>query len=89
MEEFLIILPDTDTKGAITVATTIKESVAGMAIEHAASKVADHVTLSFGVASMVPDAESTPEMLISYADEALYQAKREGRDQVCISSRNV
>ena len=33
-EEFLIILPDTDTKGAITVATTIKESVAGMAIEH-------------------------------------------------------
>ncbi|WP_027186238.1 diguanylate cyclase [Desulfovibrio inopinatus] len=88
-EEFLIILPHTDSKGAVKVATRIEQTIADMALEHVKSKVADHVTLSFGVASMLPCEDIAPEQIVSFADEALYEAKRQGRNRVNTSHQTV
>ena len=53
-----------------------------MKIPHAASDVTEHVTLSLGVTSVLPDQKVAPMDLIKAADASLYQAKRQGRNQV-------
>ncbi|MBW4545139.1 MAG: diguanylate cyclase [Symplocastrum torsivum CPER-KK1] len=79
-EEFTVILPNMDTKDALLVAEAIRANVRRLAISHAKSPVSQYVTLSLGVASIVPSLEETPAQLIVAADKALYQAKAEGRD---------
>lgn len=88
-EEFLIILPNTDIQGSMSVAAKIKETLADMALAHAKSNVAEHVTLSFGVASVVPKEGIDPERIVSFSDEALYQAKRHGRNRICTPDRTM
>ena len=56
----------------------------GLAIPHASSVTAPTVTLSLGVASLVPDRLYTPELLLQKADEALYRAKAAGRHRVSV-----
>jgi len=51
-------------------------------LPHAGSQVSQYVTLSLGVASVVPGSESGAEILIAASDQALYQAKRLGRDRI-------
>ncbi|HEY9626805.1 MAG TPA: diguanylate cyclase [Coleofasciculaceae cyanobacterium] len=82
-EEFAVILTNTDTKGAIAVAEKIRAEVEALKIVHANSGVGQHVTLSLGVASTIPASTASTTMLIALADEALYQAKKRGRNQVC------
>jgi diguanylate cyclase (GGDEF)-like protein len=53
-----------------------------MAIPHGGSTVADYVTLSIGVASMIPSPQLSSHLLINMADEALYQAKKAGRNRI-------
>jgi diguanylate cyclase (GGDEF)-like protein/PAS domain S-box-containing protein len=79
-EEFAIILPNTDLKGAIYIAEDIRETMQRLQISHAQSKVCPFVTVSLGVASLIPTLDSSPERLISEADQALYRAKRAGRN---------
>lgn len=81
-DEFAAILLDTSLKGAIRVAEGICRAVRELEIPHAASDVADHVTVSVGVAALVPTPERGPEFLVGKADEYLYQAKARGRDRV-------
>lgn len=81
-EEFAIILPNTETNGAVKVAEEIRCFISDLKIVHANSLVSEHVTLSLGVASTVPSHDSSLTMLIAMADEALYQAKKQGRDRV-------
>jgi len=81
-EEFVVILPDTDMEGAVAVAEKIQNSVEGLRIPHQASDVSDHVTVSQGVATAIADPTDTPEALVKAADQALYQAKKAGRNQV-------
>ncbi|WP_138505930.1 diguanylate cyclase domain-containing protein [Nostoc sp. PA-18-2419] len=81
-EEFSIILPNTETKGAIHLAQAILQAVRDLAIPHAQSSVSDRVTISLGVVSTVPNCEISPQDLINAADKALYTAKQQGRDQV-------
>jgi diguanylate cyclase (GGDEF)-like protein len=83
-EEFAVILPGTALEGAILVAQDIQLGVKGLEIVHRTSKVAEVVTVSLGVAMTVPNQLTSPEMLITAADKALYQAKAEGRDRHCI-----
>ncbi|MBD2151272.1 diguanylate cyclase [Pseudanabaena sp. FACHB-1277] len=80
-EEFAVILPNTDTEGALIIAESIKQAIADLAIPHQNSMVSDRVTLSLGVASMIPSVGQSLEVLISNADNALYKAKKCGRDQ--------
>ena len=81
-EEFACIMPDTDANGAETVAYKIKERINDIGIPHRSSTAADHVTLSFGAASLVPQKDQVPSDLLQLADDLLYSAKQSGRNQV-------
>ncbi|MBD2537334.1 diguanylate cyclase [Coleofasciculus sp. FACHB-SPT36] len=80
-EEFAIILPYTVVEGAIRVAEQIRAEVKALAIAHVNSQASQQISLSLGIASVVPTLESSPAMLISAADTTLYQAKAAGRDR--------
>lgn len=81
-EEFVAVLPQTDHGGAVAVAERIRQGVESRGIEHSDSSVADHVTVSVGVASITPSREDSAEALLKRADERLYQAKEGGRNRV-------
>ena len=80
-EEFVVILPRTDISGAEVIAEQLRAKVEAKKIPHAYSSAGKYVSISLGVASMLPDSLSTPEMLITKADEALYKAKKAGRNR--------
>ncbi|WP_445172480.1 diguanylate cyclase domain-containing protein [Microcoleus sp.] len=80
-EEFAAILPNTDAAGAIAVAESIREAIRDLAIPHEQSDVSSIVTVSMGIASIVPCCEKSPNELIVASDRALYDAKRQGRDR--------
>jgi two-component system cell cycle response regulator len=86
-EEFAVILPVTGGKSAVHVAEIIRQTVEKMAIAHSQSSVAPCVTLSLGVATVVPDNQGTSELLIKCADKALYLAKSSGRNRVVVWER--
>lgn len=82
-EEFCVLLPDTDAPGARAVAESLREAIEREAITRR-DDYADVVTVSLGVASLAAHAsERSPEALLAAADEALYRAKRAGRNRVC------
>ncbi|HZG22022.1 MAG TPA: diguanylate cyclase [Herbaspirillum sp.] len=82
-EEFACILPMAGRDQAIKLARDVCQSVARLRLPHARSEVAEHVTLSIGVASIpLPDPASSPAALVALADHNLYQAKAHGRAQV-------
>ena len=79
-EEFVILLPNTDLAGGINVAAKIQQIIHNLAIPHEHSNVKDIVTVSLGIASLIPTLEVPPDTLVAHADQALYQAKEYGRD---------
>jgi len=81
-EEFSVILPETELNGAIKVAEEMRQAIKARRIEHAKSKIDKFVSISIGVATLTPHQGMDPESLITAADQALYQAKEEGRDRV-------
>jgi diguanylate cyclase (GGDEF)-like protein len=83
-EEFIALLPGTEGNGALLVAESMRAAVAALGVEHRRSPVADHVTVSIGVASVIPGPDSDAERLIAAADAALYGAKRGGRNRVLL-----
>lgn len=85
-EEFVILLPQVDAQGAQTVAERILDSVHTLAIPHRMSSVSDTVTVSLGVATLMPGQGDDPEALVRCADNALYQAKKDGRNRFCVGN---
>ncbi|MDZ8188850.1 MAG: EAL domain-containing protein [Nostoc sp. ChiSLP02] len=79
-EEFAVILPNTDAEEAIAVATDIQTNISALKLPHANSLVSEFITLSLGVATIIPHSESSPATLIAAADQGLYQAKAKGRN---------
>ena len=84
-EEFAVILPETDTDGAVHIAEKIRLAVAQLNINHAASDVVDHVSISLGVTTVSGNQDSSPVDLIKAADTFLYKAKETGRNRVVSS----
>lgn len=81
-EEFVVILPNTDLKGAETVAEDIRRAIRDRHISHRSSAIDTILTMSLGVASCIPSSENSAAHLLKQADKALYVAKEGGRDQV-------
>jgi diguanylate cyclase (GGDEF)-like protein len=85
-EEFAVILPFTPIAGAVRVAEAIRQCVKALEIPHKNSLVSCCVTISVGVAGILPTPEMLPATLIAAADAALYRAKSLGRDRVTLHS---
>ena len=80
-EEFVVVLPNTDLDGALTVAETIRNAVSELTVS--AGNLSVRMTVSIGVASEIPaDNQDGAEILLKAADESLYRAKEEGRNRV-------
>ncbi|MBD2179690.1 diguanylate cyclase [Planktothrix sp. FACHB-1355] len=85
-EEFAVILPYTDTDGAVRVAQKIYQAMQELCFPHIASAVSPYVTLSIGIATVIPSYDLNALDLIEAADRALYQAKVGGRNRWFTSS---
>jgi diguanylate cyclase (GGDEF)-like protein len=85
-EEFAIVLPKTHLQGALAVAERIFRAVRAKtyAADAGGGRAEVKVTASLGIAFYPSKDVTSPEQLVKLADEALYRAKREGRDTVCI-----
>jgi len=81
-EEFVLLLPETDEKGAEHIAARCREALAEERIAHESSKVAPTVTLSIGVGTIVPSQDDEPTRFIESVDKRLYKAKQSGRNTV-------
>ncbi len=80
-EEFAYILPETDIAGAQAVAEILLEAVRALGEKHEFSTAGSIVTISAGVASVIPADGYAPQALIEAADECLYEAKKAGRNR--------
>jgi diguanylate cyclase (GGDEF)-like protein len=81
-EEFVCVLSGTGEKGALEVGRKVASEIAGLKIPHEGSTVAEHVTVSIGVATEVPERGQEYSDLIRKADRSLYAAKQKGRNRV-------
>jgi two-component system chemotaxis family response regulator WspR len=80
-EEFVAILPGTDLKGTSAVAERLRITIEAGHMPHEVSTISDYVTVSLGTATTIPTGRKSPETLIAAADDALYKAKRNGRNR--------
>lgn len=79
-EEFVIVLPDTDEEGAYVFAERTRQNVEALRLPHGNSGNFEHVTISLGVATMIPNRDNCSSELIDLADQRLYRAKDSGRN---------
>ena len=80
-EEFAFIAPTTDSEKALNIARRACETIDALALSHAGSNYG-HVTISVGIASVIPRDDISIDDLIGAADKAVYSAKAEGRNRV-------
>jgi len=82
-EEFAMLLGQTDTEGALIVGQRLRETVAGRAVSLAGGQTLS-VSISIGVAAMTQEDDDLSHLL-ARADAALYEAKQQGRNRVCLA----
>jgi diguanylate cyclase (GGDEF)-like protein len=83
-DEFVVLLPDTDTDGALDVARRLLAAISALDLPHEASSFT-RVTSSIGVAQLVPGPNRSFQELLGRADRALYAAKEAGRNRVMVA----
>lgn len=80
-EEFAVVLPTTAAQVAQTLAQHLLDNVRHAQLPHAYALTGNHVSISIGISSTIPEPELSPKALILSADLALYQAKSQGRNR--------
>ena len=85
-EEFGVLMSETDESSSAKLAREICDAVRGRELKHENSKAGEFITISIGVVCCVADDALDEEILISRADEMLYEAKESGRDRYIITS---
>lgn len=83
-EEFALVLPNTSPGGARLLAEKLRQTIASMNIPHVAPNQGSSLTVSIGLATVVPQVGSHSRQLIQTADQGLYAAKHNGRNQVAM-----
>jgi diguanylate cyclase (GGDEF)-like protein len=83
-EEFVFIAPMTDAQSALEIADRVIQAIAALALPHSDTP-SGYVSVSMGVAAVIPSAEHTASMLLQQADAALYQAKTLGRNRAVLT----
>ncbi|MBN2468777.1 MAG: PAS domain S-box protein [Deltaproteobacteria bacterium] len=81
-EEFAVILSNTGATSAVKLAEEARTNILDLKMAHNTSEIGDYVTISVGVATVIPNNALSPQDLIEAADKSLYGAKRGGRNQV-------
>lgn len=81
-EEFAILLPDTNAEGARQIAELVRKRIAALRLDHQGQSLG--ITASIGLCSVIPARRNEEQLLCEHADKALYQAKAEGRNRVCL-----
>ncbi len=81
-EEFVIVLPNTDKKGAKDLSEQIRRKIQSLKIPHEKNSPEPIVTVSLGYTTLIPNENKSPKNLIEFADKALYQAKNNGRNRI-------
>ncbi len=81
-EEFAILIAETPLEAALAAVQRLREGLSELQIDYEGYKLS--ITMSFGLASLSPGQDITKNNLIKQADEALYKAKREGRNKCCV-----
>ena len=87
-EEFAVVLPGTDGPGALVVAEQIRQAIAALEVP-GEQATALRVTVSIGVSALIPAQADTPQSLIQAADQALYAAKKAGRNRTLMTQERV
>jgi diguanylate cyclase (GGDEF)-like protein len=85
-EEFVMLAADTDADAALALAESVRQALEAQRLPHALSPLG-WVSVSVGVAVLVPDELQTPELFLRMADKAMYRAKEQGRNQVVLAGR--
>ena len=87
-EEFSIITSSINEKEVLVYANRLKETIEGLNILHKKSTTSSHVTISIGIFIFKPHMDYDENKIIKFADDALYKAKEQGRNQVIINNRD-
>lgn len=88
-EQFAMVLPNTDKDGGVYVAQKVQVEIQQFQIPHAVSDVGQYVTLSIGLATIVPQYGHSIQLLIKIADDALSEAKEQGRNRFIIKTLSL
>ena len=83
-EEFVVIIKGGNATKVFRAVEKLRETIKKTKIEHLHSDVSRYVTMSMGLSSIFPSDLNTMKMLVAEADEALYDAKMSGRDQISV-----
>ena len=82
-EEFVVVLPDVDTDGAVSIAETIRTGILDLGIRHDAG-ASGRLTVSIGVTTSYPEHDDDMQGALKLADDALYRAKEGGRNRIVV-----